>query len=78
LQGITKKFIRRDPSPVPTGQADSPVKGEHYNIFPPLRAYGSEPTAHIGGDQGEGENNIYVTPSLTLPPQGGGKFMDLS
>ena len=42
-------------------------------VSPPLWAYGSEPTAHRGGDEGEGENSILITPTLTLPPQGGGK-----
>jgi len=29
----------------------------HQIISPPLRAYGSEPTAHRGGDEGEGEKH---------------------
>jgi len=44
---LTKEFISKapSPSPLPTGQAGSPSRGEGYNISPPLR----------GGDEGEGD-----------------------
>ena len=44
---LTKEFISKAPSPLPTGQAGSPSpsRGEGCNIPPPLR----------GGDEGEGD-----------------------
>jgi len=37
---------------------------KYLKVSPPLR----------GGDKGEGENNNFTTLTLTLPPQGGGKY----
>ena len=44
-EAVKKEFISQAPSPLPTGQAGSPSRGEGYNISPPLR----------GGDEGEGD-----------------------
>jgi hypothetical protein len=37
----------------------------YLKIYPPLR----------GVDEGEGENGFLITPTLTLPPQGGEKYI---
>ena len=57
----TKKYISKTPSPssgdnAPAFGTPSYLKrGKGELISPPLRAYGLEPTAHRGGDEGEGD-----------------------
>ncbi|OGW28929.1 MAG: ribosomal protein S12 methylthiotransferase RimO [Nitrospirae bacterium GWC2_42_7] len=59
--GVNKKLIRKTTSPsikdnAPAFGTPSYLKrGKGELISPPLRAYGSEPTAHRGGDEGEGD-----------------------
>ncbi|OGW24023.1 MAG: adenosylmethionine--8-amino-7-oxononanoate transaminase [Nitrospirae bacterium GWC2_42_7] len=57
------KLVQKNlsPYPLPAGQKGSSARGEGCIISPPLRAYGSEPTAHRGGDKGEGDSSL-LTP----------------
>jgi len=85
LEAFAKETISKSPSPSPSplkGEGtviiSRPVRlggGEGHMVSPPAQGEGSIVSPPLrGGDEGEGEKNILITPTLALPPQGGGKY----